>query len=118
MLDIAQLRDLPLTVLIILGAYWVIQRHNDEYAKRLVALIAEFSSKYDALIKRADEDREESRQRWLERDRQLMGIVGEIKEALANNTNQTHALRSALQPLISWWELERRKADRSRDATG
>lgn len=108
-MDIASLRDLPLTVLIILGAYWVIQRNNDEHAKKLIALIAEFSSKYDALLKRTEEDREESRLRWLERDRQLMGMIGEVKEALVNNSNQTHALRTALQPLISWWELERRK---------
>lgn len=116
MLDYAQLRDLPLTVLIILGAYWVIQRHNDEFAQKLIALIAEFSAKYQEILDRGAEEREESRQRWLERDRLLITTIVEVREALVSNALQSHALKGTLQPLVLWLERERR-GDTPRRAT-
>lgn len=106
MLDPTQWRDVPLVVLIILGAYWVIQRHNDEYAKKLIELIGQFTEKYAELVKRAAEEREEARQRWMERDRQMAAMIGEMKEALVINAKETHTLRSTLQPLILRWEAE------------
>lgn len=118
-MDIAQLSQLPLTVLVILGAYWVIQRLNDEHAKQLIALTASFLAKYEDVIKRAEEDREDSRLRWLERDKHLIALIidvkdtvsrtnGEMKEALLTSANQDHALRGTLQPLVLWWQREQR----------
>ena len=44
-MDYAQLSQLPLTVLVILGAYWVIQRINDDHAKQIIALTTGFLAK-------------------------------------------------------------------------
>jgi hypothetical protein len=110
--DIAQLSQLPLTVLVILGAYWVIQRINDEHGKKLVELIAQFSKEYTALINRAAEEREESRQRWIERDRLLITTLVEHQKASQDHAQQTHNLRTALTPLVLWWEREQGAAKR------
>lgn len=124
-LDITQLSQLPLTVLVILGAYWVIQRHNDEFAKKLIELIGQFSEKYTALIDRAAEEREEARQRWMQRDQQLVALIIDVKDtmshsyselaaAMQNEASQNHTLRTTLQPLVLWWEAERRGTKRQR----
>lgn len=107
-MDITQLSQLPLSVLVILGAYWVIQRHNDEYAKKLIELIAQFSEKYTEHIQRATEEREEARQRWLERDRLLIETLVENQKSMLENAKENHSLRSTLTPLVLWWEAERR----------
>lgn len=109
-MDITQLSQLPLTVLVILGAYWVIQRINDEHAKQVVAITAGFLAKYEDIIKRADEDREESRQRWLERDRLLITTLIDNQRAMVENAKENHNLRTTLQPLVTWWQIERRRA--------
>lgn len=111
-MDVTQLSQLPLTVLVILGAYWVIQRHNDDYAKKLIELIAQFSAKYQELIERAHEEREEARQRWMERDRLLITTLVDNQKAMFDNAQQTHNLRTTLTPLVSWWEVERAKQER------
>lgn len=108
LLDITQWSQLPLPVLVIVASYWVIQRLNDEFAKKLIELIGQFSEKYTAIITRADEDRTESRQRWLERDKLLITTLVENQKAFAENASQNHALRSSLQPLVLWWQREQR----------
>lgn len=118
-LDLAQLSQLPIAVLALLGAYWAIQRNNAAYQEKLIELIAQFTEKFTALGNRAHEEREDDRQRWMERDRQLIALVidakdtilrsnGEVKEALINSTNQDHALRSQLQPIVLWWQREQK----------
>lgn len=107
-MDISQLSQLPLTVLVIMGAYWVIQRLNDEHAKKLIEIIGQFSKEYTALINRAAEEREESRQRWIERDRQLIATLVDSQKAMLESAQQSHNLRSTLAPLVLWWEGERR----------
>ena len=106
-MDITQLSQLPLTVLVILGAYWVIQRHDAEYQRKLIELIAQFSEKYLELVKRADQEREEARQRWMERDRLLIETLVGTQKAMSESALQDHALRSTLAPLVLWWETER-----------
>lgn len=107
-MDITQLSQLPLNVLVILGAYWAIQRLNDEHAKKLVELITQFTKEYMALYTRASEEREEARQRWMERDRLLITTLVDTQKANQENAQQTHNLRTTLAPLVLWWESERR----------
>ena len=110
-MDYAQLSQLPLTVLVILGAYWVIQRINDDHAKQIIALTTGFLAKYEEIIKPADEDREESRQRWIERDRLLISTLIENQKSLVENAKENHSLRSTLAPLVLRLQAEFRGRD-------
>lgn len=102
------LQDLPLPLAVIVFSFWMIQRLNDEHAKKLVELIAQFTEKYMALYNRAVEERQEARERWLERDRVLIATLVESQKANQDNAQQTHNLRTTLAPLVLWWETERR----------
>ena len=117
-MDVSQLSQLPLTVLVILGAYWVIQRINDDHVKQIVALTTGFLEKYEQVVKRADEDREDSRQRWIERDKLLITTLVENQRSLVENAKENHSLRSQLQPLVTWWQIERRRASGSASQGG
>lgn len=109
-MDISQLSQLPLTVLVIVGAYWVIQRINDEHVKQIIALTTGFLEKYELVVKRADEDRDDSRLRWLERDKLLITTLIENQRSLVENAKENHHLRTTLQPLVTWLQIERRHA--------
>lgn len=129
MLDIAQLSQLPLTVLVIVGAYWVIQRINDQHANQIVALTTGFIEKYQEnnqraneqyaeIVRRAAEEREEARQRWLERDKLLITTLIENQRALVENTKENHNLRTTLTPIVTWWQIEQRRASSDPSKSG
>jgi hypothetical protein len=112
------LKDLPLPLAVIIAAFWVINSNNAEFAKKLVALIAEFTSKYEALLKAVTDERQASSDRWLERDRQLIETLNRNTEAHVKNANETHTLRNLVQPLVLSVEAERRRSRGSRGTSG
>lgn len=102
------LSELPLPLAIMVAAFWIINQNNATFAKQLIALIDAFDKdyaallgKYDALFQMVWEDRKESQARWVERDRQLVAIAQETKEAQVKNANETHALRNTLAPMTT-----------------
>jgi hypothetical protein len=115
-LDIVTLKDLPIPLAAILIAFYLINQNNAEFAKKLVALIAEFTSKYEMLLKTATDDHQESRDRWLERDRQLIEALNRNTEAHVKNANETHALRNMVQPLVLSVEAERKRSRGTRSS--
>jgi hypothetical protein len=117
-LDLVTLKDLPLPLAVIIAAFWVINSNNAEFAKKLVALIAEFTSKYEALLKAVTDERQASSDRWLERDRQLIETLNRNTEAHVKNANETHTLRNLVQPLVLSVEAERRRSRGSRGTSG
>lgn len=102
------LQDLPLVLAVIIAAGWVLNQNNASFAKQLVALIDAFDKdyavllgKYDTLFQIVWEDRQESRARWVERDRQLVMIAQESKEAQLTNANETHKMRSTVNQITT-----------------
>lgn len=103
------LQDLPLPLAVIIAAFYIINSNNAEYAKKIVALLNEFTGKYEAIIKAMDDDRKESRERWVERDRQLSERLEKNTEAHVRNANETHALRNLVTPLVLSVEADRKR---------
>lgn len=92
-----------------IAALYVVNQNNAEFAKKLVALINEFTAKYEALVQTVMQDRRESSDRWLERDRQLIDAMNRNTEALVKNSTETHHLRNLVQPLVLSVESDRRR---------
>lgn len=106
------LQELPLPLAIIVAAFWLINQNNAEFSKKLVALIADFTSKYEALLETISEDRRLASARWLERDRLLSERVDRNTIAQEKNAHETHALRGMITPLVLLIEAERRREGR------
>lgn len=122
------LQDLPLPLAVIIAAFWIINQNNAEFAKKLAALISEFTSKYEALVKTVAEERKAAADRWLERDRLLSEDRKEdanrwlerdrlLNERLEKNTiaqekiaYETHQLRNMVTPLVVTTEAERKRS--------
>ena len=115
------LQELPLPLAIIVAAFYVIQSNNASFAKQLVALIDAFGKEYGivirdyrALVQTQSEDRQDARQRWIERDRLLNERLEKNTTELAQNRSETHQLRNAMQSLVATIELIRREIMGSR----
>lgn len=117
-MDILSLKDLPLPLAIIVAALYIVNSNNAEFAKKLVALIADFTAKYEALLKTVTEDRHAASERWLERDRQLIDALNRSTEAHVKVAHETHALRNFVQPLVLSVENERKRSRGSRGSGG
>lgn len=113
-MDLVTLKDLPLPLAVIIAAFWIINTNNAEFAKKLVALIAEFTGKYELLLKAVTDDRQGARDRWLERDRQLIDALNRNTEAHVKNAHEAHSLRNLVQPLVLTVEAERKRGRGSR----
>lgn len=109
MIDIMSLKDLPLPLAVIIVAFYLINSNNAEFAKKLAAIIAEFTGKYEAVIDAMAEDRQEARARWIERDRVLTERLEKNTEAHVRNANETHQLRTLVTPLVLNTEAERKR---------
>lgn len=121
------LQDLPLPLAVIIAAFWIINQNNAEFAKKLTALIAEFTGKYEALVKTVAEERKAAAERWLERDKVLSENRQEdanrwlerdrlLNERLEKNTiaqekiaYETHQLRNVVTPLVITTAAERKR---------
>jgi hypothetical protein len=106
------LQDLPLPLAVIIAAFYIINANNAEFAKRLVALISEFTGKYEAVLETMSEDRRASSDRWLERDRLLNERLERNTIAQEKNANEAHALRNIVTPLVLNIEAERKRGGR------
>jgi hypothetical protein len=113
-----ELQNLPLPLAVIIAAGYVVNQNNAEFAKKLVALIDEFTGKYEALLAMVTEERRAAADRWLERDRQLIEALNRNTEAHVKNANETHQLRNTLQPLLHAFESERKRSRGTRSAGG
>lgn len=113
-----ELQNLPLPLAVIIAAGYVVNQNNAEFAKKLVALIDEFTGKYEALLAMVTEERRAAADRWLERDRQLIEALNRNTEAHVKNANETHQLRNLLQPFVHSFESERRRSRGTRSAGG
>lgn len=109
MIDLVALKDLPLPLAVIIIAFYLINTNNAEFAKKLAAIITEFTGKYEAVIDAMAEDRQEARARWIERDRTLTERLEKNTEAHVTNANETHQLRNLVQPLVFSVEAERKR---------
>lgn len=108
--DLLSLKDLPLPLAAFIICFYLLNQNNAAYAKQLVGLIAEFTSKYEALLETVQEDRKNSSERWLERDRLLNERLEKNTEAVVRNANETHQLRNMVQPLVLSVEADRRRS--------
>lgn len=109
-MDLISLKDLPLPLAVIIAAFWVINTNNADFAKKLVALIAEFTGKYEAILDAFQEDRMASRNRWLERDRILLEKLDRSTVAQEKLASETQQLRNMVQPLVLSIESDRKRA--------
>lgn len=109
MIDLVALKDLPLPLAVIIIAFYLINTNNAEFAKKLAAIIAEFTGKYEAVIETMAEERQEARARWIERDRVLTERLEKNTEAHVRNANETHQLRTLVTPLVLNTEAERKR---------
>jgi hypothetical protein len=107
------LQDLPLPLAVIIAAFWIINTNNAEFAKRLVALISEFTGKYEAILQTVGEERRAAADRWLERDRLLNERLERNTIAQEKNANEAHALRNLVAPLVLNIDAERKRSGRS-----
>lgn len=109
-MDIVSLKDLPLPLAVIIAAFWIINQNNAEFAKKLVALITEFTGKYEALIETVLEERKAAADRWLERDRLLNERLDRNTIAQEKNANEAHQLRNMVTPLVLSIDADRKRA--------
>lgn len=74
-----------------------------------MALIAEFTGKYEALLEAVQEDRRSASERWIERDRLLNERLERNTIAQEKVAHETHQLRNIVQPLVFSVEAERKR---------
>lgn len=108
-MDIVSLKDLPLPIAVIAICFYFLNQNNAEFNKKLVALIGEFTGKYEAVLKTLLDERKTWNENLLEQNRQLMTIAREATEAQVRNTNETHALRNLVQPLVIAVQEQRKR---------
>jgi hypothetical protein len=93
-------------------AILIVNYNNAGFAKQLIALAAEFTSKYMALVEAAQDDRKEARERWVERDRILTERLEKNTQAMVNVANEANQLRTLVTPLVLSVEAERKRQAR------
>ena len=104
------LADLPLPLAILVATFWLITQIYAEFTKSQTSLVAAFSEKYNALLTSFAEDRAEARQRWVERDRQLIETLTNVTIAKEKMAYEVHALRNMVTPLVLSVDAQQHKA--------
>ncbi len=103
------LQDLPLPLAVIIAAFWIINQNNAEFAKKLVALISEFTGKYEAILETMMEERKATSDRWLERDRLINERLERNTIAQEKNANEAQQLRNMVTPLVLSIDADRKR---------
>ena len=106
------LSTLPLPIAMLVAFLWFYLQISAANDKRMAMMIDAFDRQYQALVKDyqavvqlAYEDRQEARQRWVERDRLMSERLDRSTVELTQNKAEIHALRNAIQAIATTVEL-------------
>lgn len=118
MIDLSTLKDLPLTMAVILIAFYFVNQTNTEFSKKIAALLDQFTTEYKELLNTVLEERRQWNATLTEQNRQLMTIAQAATEAQTKNANEIHTLRNFIQPYVLNTEKQRRRGQSLDDAGG